>query len=131
MFEMEGTFGKTGSRQKAHQDREELPRHVGDIMKLDSHTCHLGVPLLNPIDPEIAEITNEDIPEDFSGAGADCRVFDGIIYIADQTDALRFRDLYILRSRQLVRGKNADLCGYEVQSSPKIEMTGFVRIDGT
>lgn len=131
MLEMEGALGKAGSIEEAPEHWVKLPRHVGDIMKLDAHVRHLLVPFLDPVDTEITKVTDKDVPEDFSCASTNCRMLDGVIDITDQTDTIGFRNMYCLSGRQLVRGKNTDTSGYEVQSSAKIEMTSIIGIDCT
>lgn len=131
MLEMERAFRKAGSVEEAPEHRIKLPRHVGDVMKLDAHVGHLLVPFLDPVDAEITEVTDEDVPKDFSCTSPNCRMLNGVIDITNQTDTIGFRDVYWLSSRQLIRGKDADTSGYEIQSSAKIEVTSIVGVDCT
>jgi hypothetical protein len=67
-------------------------------MEFHSLFGHCIVPLLDALDGQITKLAYECVTEDLSSPTANSRVFDSIVYVADDAYALRVCDDNLLSS---------------------------------
>ncbi len=118
---------ETSYDEEGGDDGEEGPGAVGAVVHPHAHIMESAVPFLDAIDGQIRQLAYEGVLEDLARTEGDARVLDGVVDVADQTDAEGLDELDRLRGREIFVRQDAHVSRNEVQRRPEVEVARVVR----
>jgi hypothetical protein len=126
LLQVERARRQPSQREEAAEQRVQLPRRVRHVVQLHAERRQARVPLAHAGDRQLAQLAHKRVAEDLARAGADGRVLDRVVNVADEADARRLCHAHALRRRQPLRRQHAHVRRHKVERRAQPKVAGVV-----